>query len=141
MTSTPGLASSVLDLMFSKPIRGGKRHNLASVIKKRADDVVQSVNNSSNSSVPPNAGPLPPLRKPNSAPSLAARICSKIEDGNVRAAVRILSSEETSAAMNQDTLQKLIDKHPAAPSNRVIINDTCSATKSQPPEVDSLRAI
>jgi len=113
---------------LSKPPRGGKKHNLASVIKKRADDALHNVIGGSTISSPPILVNLPPpLRKSDDARSLATRISAKIEDGNVRAAVRIICSEDSEAVADQDPLLKLEDKHPSAPINRSLVHETCSA--------------
>ena len=50
--------------------------------------------------------------------TLAAAITSKVEAGNFRAAVRLLCSQETVAAKNDDTFETLKAKHPAAPADR-----------------------
>ena len=42
---------------------------------------------------------------------------SKLEDGNVRAAVRILCSNDEPAANSAATLNALMSKHPAAPAD------------------------
>ena len=41
-----------------------------------------------------------------------AAITSKLEDGNISAAVRLLCSEDTPAEFTSDNLGKLQDKHP-----------------------------
>ena len=47
--------------------------------------------------------------------TLAAAVASKIEDGNLKAAIRLLSSDEKVAPCNQDTATRLRAKHPVAP--------------------------
>lgn len=49
---------------------------------------------------------------------LAKSITSKIEDGNIRAAVRILTSDDSVAANDATTFAKLLDKHPPAHSEQ-----------------------
>ena len=48
--------------------------------------------------------------------SLAAAVASKIEEGNLKTAIRLLSSEEKVAPCNQDTATRLRAKHPTAPA-------------------------
>ena len=60
-------------------------------------------------------GPTP-RRDPNA--SLAAAVASKIEDGNLRAAIRILSSDEQLAPFSADTTSRLQSRHPTAPADR-----------------------
>ena len=128
---------------LAKPSRGGKRHNLTSVVKKRADDVINnSTYGSSISSSLPSSNKLPPsTRQHDASYSLATKISAKIEDGNVRAAVRIICSDDTLAVANQDTLKKLADKHPCAPSNRSITHIACPTPQLLTTDSEVLKAI
>lgn len=45
---------------------------------------------------------------------LARLVKSKVEDGNLRAAVRILTSDDGLAESNESTFQQLLEKHPPA---------------------------
>ena len=58
----------------------------------------------------------------------AAAISSKIEDGNVRAAVRILRSEDMPHTISQETFNKLSTKQPSAPCDRRSFPDPRSTT-------------
>ena len=49
---------------------------------------------------------------------LAAAITSKIEAGNMRAAIRLLCSDDKPAAATAKTLEELEKKHPEAPVDR-----------------------
>ena len=49
---------------------------------------------------------------------IGSLVASKIEDGNLRAAVRILISDESLAPFTMDTATKLQVKHPQANPNR-----------------------
>ena len=51
---------------------------------------------------------------------------AKIEDGNLRAAVRILSSDDQPAEYNNETVKDLADKHPAAPSESEFMPDSAT---------------
>jgi hypothetical protein len=44
---------------------------------------------------------------------------SKIEDGNMKAAIRIITSSDSPAANNAQTFQSLCDRHPQAPADRI----------------------
>ena len=46
---------------------------------------------------------------------LAKRVSSKLEEGDVRGAVRIACSEDTLAELNEETLSALRAKHPPQP--------------------------
>ena len=50
--------------------------------------------------------------------SLAAVVTAKIEDGNLRAAIRLLCSDEKMAVDSQSNLEKLQEKHPPAAVDR-----------------------
>ena len=69
-------------------------------------------------------------RKRDPAAQLAAAIMAKVEDGNIKAAIRILTSEEKPAADTDATFAKLQERHPAAPANR-----------SPPPDPKDMTAI
>ena len=98
--------------ILRKPARTGKRHNLASLIKKRTiagevglnEDLLisSSLNN----------------KKKNADEMLAAVVTTKVEDGNIKAAIRILCSEEKPATDVQATFEKLLERHPEPPINR-----------------------
>lgn len=66
-------------------------------------------------------------RKPSN--NIAARVFSKLEDGDVRGAVRIAASDETLALFNDDTLNVLRGKHP--PRHTTSSCDPLSTSSSQ----------
>jgi hypothetical protein len=92
------------------PKREGKRHNVSAVIKKRIssmdDDLSHAVFNGS-----AERGKHPHF-------CLADAVASKLEDGNVRAAIRILCSDDKPAPITEETFKELQAKHPAAPADR-----------------------
>ena len=68
--------------------------------------------------------------------SLAAALASKIEDGNLEAAIRILSSDEKLAEFSSEATSQLQAKHPAAHPDRKPFQDpsnftTLSVTEDQ----------
>ena len=87
-----------------KPARGGKRHNLTNTIKSRCTDnkTGHVMSNTETTS----------RRNRNPEATLAAAVSSKIEDGNLKAAIRLLCSEETVAPFDSDTHAQLRAKHP-----------------------------
>ena len=99
--------------ILSKPARGGRRANVAGLVKKKVSAFEQD-----NTVLPP------PAYNGNKNPSksrdgiLAAAVAAKLEAGNVRAAVRLLCSEEEPAADCEATFDALLAKHPRAPEDR-----------------------
>ena len=49
---------------------------------------------------------------------LTKSACARIEDGNIRSALRIVLSEDKPAKDNDATYNQLIERHPSAPMNR-----------------------
>ena len=88
------------------PKRGGKRHNKTTVIKKRLENGAEHDDVNSTSPI------LTRRRKLDDDGLLAAAVTSKIEDGDIKAAVRILVSDDKPAADTLETLASLQDKHP-----------------------------
>ena len=70
-------------------------------------------------------------RSCNSEEFRAKAAIAKIEDGNLQAAIRILSSDDQPAEDNDDTLRDLAEKHPTAPINIEFLDD--SVTKDFEP--------
>src|SRR6218665_4012186 len=82
---------------------------------------------------------MPPKRTgrvPNNERSIAAAVAAKLEDGNIRAASRILCSSETLALLNEETLAELSSKHPAPPTDRPTIPPLPSEDPFQTTESD-----
>ena len=104
-----------------QPPRTGKRHNLAAIIKKRT--AVEEHDDQPGDHMGYH-------RKRDPAAQLAAAIMAKVEDGNLKAAIRILTSEERPAEDNDITFAKLLERHPAAPADR-----------SQPPDPHNTTAV
>ena len=88
------------------PKRGGKRHNMTTVIKKRLEKDTE--HDDVNSTAPI----LTRRRKLYDDGLLAAAVTSKIKDGNIKAAIRILVSDDKPAGDTLETLASLQDKHP-----------------------------
>jgi len=92
------------------PKRGGKRHNLSKIIKQRISSftVGQADSDSANFSA------KQPKR---SSSTLSQAISAKLEDGNVRATVRLLMSGDSPAVPSLESLKALGEKHPPASSD------------------------
>jgi len=120
--------------VLQAPSRAGKRHSLTSTIKKRvalfdSGIAVEQDSNCKGSST---------FCKRD---SIASVVRSKIEDGNVSAAVRILCSDETLADGNIDTLNKLKEKHPSPPVNRIQAPGTGDTFALQVTQDDVIKAV
>ena len=96
--------------MLLAPARGGKKRNLTSILKAR------SVTNHL---------PDPVLRvtkqrtTKTELSSLAANVTSKIEYGNIKATVRIISSNDRPATANNATIVALRARHPPIATDRM----------------------
>ena len=97
--------------VLCQPPRGGRGGNTTKLIKQRVSEF---------------AGPAsihsrienPPRNSSGSDAHLAAVVSSKLEQGNFKAAVRLICSEDSPAALSSSTINLLKEKHPAAPANR-----------------------
>jgi len=72
-------------LVLANPKRGGKRHNVASTVKKR----LTSLPESSTAQWPASLDDCVPISTRHSKSSLSDTIAAKMKDGNVRAAVKL----------------------------------------------------
>jgi hypothetical protein len=85
--------------ILQAPPRAGKRHSLAKLIKCRIDG--KGKHKQENETELPSRSRKPQkLSKRSPEELLAATVSSKVEDGNIRAAARILFSDERPAEMN-----------------------------------------
>jgi hypothetical protein len=66
---------------------------------------------------------------------------SKIEDGNIKAAIRIITSGDCPATDNAQTFQSLCDRHPPAAADRIPSPDPCKFVAAQFTEKDVADAI
>ena len=102
-------------LMLGLPKRGGKRHNLGNIIKKR----VSSFSTDNDFGQDESLGNM----KRSHQACLADAVAAKIEDGNIRAAVRLLCSDEKPADFSSASLAKLQAKHPEPCPDREPVPD------------------
>ena len=56
---------------------------------------------------------------------------AKVEDNNIKAAIRILTSEEKLAADSDVTYAKLLERHPAAPANHCLPHNMTAIQMSE----------
>jgi len=120
ITGSPNNKTAWLELLhfgpdiLVKPKRGGSKRNLSNIINSRTaawdKDTVPTVHSKTTESRT--------SRKSNDNSKLAAAVSSKLEAGNFRAAVRIISSSDTPAPTNHDTLNALRTKHPGPAHDR-----------------------
>ena len=97
-------------LSFSKhylqpPCRGGKRHNLTAIIR-------DPLNRNECDEEEPETLVRRKQRNADEASVMAAAVSSNVEDGNIKAAIRILTSDDKPAPNSAETLPNLQDKHP-----------------------------
>ena len=72
---------------------------------------------------------------------LSHAITSKLEDGNLRAAIRLLCSDDTLAAPCEENLIKLQEKHPQASSTHASFPDPSVSTPLLVDESDVQKAV
>ena len=94
--------------MLIVPPRCGKKHNLTSILKNRSalDGLAIPASEARN------------LKTKDELTLLAGQVTSKIEDDNVKATLRLLSSEDKPAINNETTINVLRAKHPITPVDR-----------------------
>ena len=101
---------------FSQPTRGGKRRNLTKVI-------LQQINATSAATSTDISGLTQRCadgrkRAESDDKSAARRASLKLEEGDVKGAIRTLCSDETMREPDEESWNILISKHPQAPSDR-----------------------
>src|SRR5277367_3746580 len=115
---------------LAQPLRGGKRHNLTTQIVTQIDRTARGMGPAlDDSQAPDSGGNAQRKRKVRDEQDGAVRRASaKLQEGDIRGAVRCLCSEETLAPPTSATHQVLLSKHPAAPADR----RSCPPTATQP---------
>ena len=121
--------------ILCKSTRTGKRHNLASIIKKRtiAGDVDLNDDKPLSS--------VSHKNKKNAGEMLAAAVTAKVEDGNIKAAIRLMCSEEKPATDVKATYEKLLERHPRPPLNRKQAHSPDDISAIQVSEYEVMSAI
>ena len=83
--------------------RGGKRHSLAATIKKH----ISTFQGGQTFDMPAESGSA----KRRGTATIDQAVASKLEDGNVRAAIRILMSTDTLVVPSHESFSKMSEKH------------------------------
>ena len=106
---------------LSQPNRGGKRHNLTSQVSTQIDRVVKGLavqgTVTTDSSSQPSQGQSRKA-KVTGTDGYVRRVSAKLQEGDIKGAVRCLCSEETLAPQTNATQQTLLLKHPSSPIDR-----------------------
>ena len=102
---------------LAKPARGGKSRNLTSGIIKQVQLYEAGTNQST---VAPTRYHRAVQRRPVRTPEqqIAAMAAAKLEDGDVKGAVRLLCSDDKLAIVNATTMNELSRLHPSTPADR-----------------------
>jgi hypothetical protein len=103
--------------MLEAPPRSGRRHKLASLLMKRT--VLSGTSNNDHKQADLQRR-FPEKDKDH---CLDSAVKAKIEDGNIKAAIRIITSDDQPAEDNIQTLQGLRERHPYAALNRQPLPD------------------
>jgi hypothetical protein len=120
------------NIMLLAPPRGGKKRNLSSILKARSvtdhlpDPILRTTKQRSAKS---------------DLASLAANVTSKIEDGNIKAALRLLSSDDRPASDNDATIAALQARHPPAAPDRKPLPPSRDYNALQVTEAELIAAI
>ena len=113
--------------ILQRPIQGGSTRNITNILTQRCrsfgevmsrdGEVVPAA--SARSNPPPKRGKGPTGNLDHGTVWALSRVVSaRLEEGNFKGAVRLITSEESLAMPSTDTLKALQDKHPAAPLDR-----------------------
>jgi len=106
-------------IVLAKPRRGGKKHNITKTILSRiADWRSKGPKHSTNDGLDSTASRKPKATKYDPTKYLASAVASKLEEGNFKAAIRLICSEDKPALDTPETLAALRLKHPPAPVDR-----------------------
>jgi hypothetical protein len=101
---------------LAKPSRGGKSRNLATNIVKQVRQYDTGVEPSPAPPSRHSAHCAMPVKSPDQV--IATMASAKLEDGDVKGAVRLLCSDDKLAAPDSATFNELRRLHPAAPADR-----------------------
>jgi len=72
---------------------------------------------------------------------MANAVTAKIEDGNLKAAIRIMCSEDKPAPNSDNVYAQLLDKHPTPSAEREPAPDPQPTAAAQMSETEVLRAV
>ena len=120
-------------VVLAKPSSSDQHTSLSTIIKKRVINYLQHDQSTGN-----NFTGRQLQRNTCTDEKLSKLITAKIEDGNIRAALRILFSDDTTAENNDDTYNKLLERHPKAASARPITSCLTSDDYSLQVSIDEV---
>jgi len=104
--------------ILHRPMRGGARRNLTNIIARRCSDFTTDPNKVELPSIGRNRLVVKSGRKNGEINSLARAVTVRLEEGNFRGAVRLITSDDELTAASFEVLQTLREKHPTAPLDR-----------------------
>jgi len=127
VVESPHSATNWSDLLsfgynvLAVPKRGGNKRSLVKLIQGRVASWTSSVDSSTNDRT--NAQRRQPVRitrrsSEEAEQYLAKAVSSKLEEGNIKAAIRLACSEDKPAPNTAETLSALKKKHPPAATDR-----------------------
>ena len=123
------LFSFAPNILLNPPKAGG-RCSLSETIKTRIAGTSGS------------SGRVPkPAARGNRKFDLASAVSSRIEDGNIKAALRLLCSDDKPADATDTVLAAMQARHPPAPTDRATVPDPSSFSSLQVTESEVLKAI
>jgi Reverse transcriptase (RNA-dependent DNA polymerase) len=130
-----GFAPNIL----TQPPRAGRRRNISNIIRDRAEAWTLSQHENDNIDYR-NVFSNPTARK---TEALLTAVNAKLEEGNIRAAVRILCDQSQPAAPTEDNLRILQQKHPPDmhPENLAGLPSPTTTNALQVTEANVLEAI
>ena len=125
---------------LQKPKKEKVTSNCPSLVTKIKNQVAVYMN----SNFPPTEFPFP-LRKQNTKPKpkdeiLKNRVDAKFSENDLRGAIRELSSDDTLAPDNNDTLNKLKERHPVAPIGVTLPHAPENENDHIPVSLDSVKS-
>ena len=112
------------------PPKVGSQVNVTDVIKRRISGIGRPITSA-----------RPRSHRPAKAFDLAAAVTSKVEDGNIKAAIRLLNSDDKPASFNEEVFAQLQARHPPAVTDSKSPPDPSLFCPLQVSEADVLRAI
>ena len=121
-----------------KPDRGGKQHNLENTTKKRTCEAFHPTTTPHQTT---DHHPRKGSSNKSAETILAEAVMERIEDGNLKGAIRLLCTEDKPAPNNKSTLTQLQLRHPSAPHDRRDIPPPATFIPLQVSENDVIHAI
>ena len=112
-------------IILSRPSQGGSRRNLTNILVTRCRDLREFIDKGETVNVVDT--PQGPVRhglskdghgQVKDGSGLGRAVSLRLEDGNFKGAVRLITSDEVLAKASKETLDALHDKHPSTPLDR-----------------------